>query len=55
MDNKFMDVKKCARCWKDHDNLEFKAFSYPPKKYSFFAICPTNGEPILMFYEMVKE
>ena len=42
------DVFRCARCKKNHTNVEFKPFTYKPTKYTHWAICPNNGEPILM-------
>ena len=50
------DVKCCARCGQDHDQLEFTAFTEQAeapigrtgKRLTHFATCPTYNEPILM-------
>ena len=47
-DRKKIDVKRCARCGKNHDALEFNRFRRPPTGFEWWAPCPTNGEPILM-------
>jgi hypothetical protein len=44
------DISDCSRCGGWHTDLEFKPFTEPPRalpKATHFAICPTNGEPIL--------
>ena len=46
----------CARCGEDHINIEAKKFTQPvledaPSEkalYTHWALCPTNGEPILV-------
>jgi hypothetical protein len=43
-------IKNCARCGGMHANVLFKSFTRPPDKYSYFAICPTTQEPILMVF-----
>jgi len=43
-------VKCCARCQQDHVDLEFKELTNPGEtKASHWALCPTLGEPILLF------
>ena len=42
------DVKNCARCGKDHKQLNFQKFTHCPPKYSHYSFCPNNGEPIMM-------
>ncbi len=48
-----IDVVNCARCEENHTNLSFSRFTNAPKKslYTHWALCPTNGEPILMWIE----
>lgn len=46
-------IRNCARCNKDHRDLLFTALTYPIEDtdgtlWSFWAKCPTNGEPILL-------
>lgn len=41
-------IINCARCSQDHLDLEFKPFTQANPTYSHWALCPTNGEPILM-------
>ena len=49
-----INVKHCARCERDHDDLEFAAFTKHPiqhadgEVFTHWALCPANGEPILM-------
>jgi len=48
-------IINCARCGKDHENIQTQAFTHPvledlPSEkvlYSHWALCSTNGEPIL--------
>jgi hypothetical protein len=42
-----IEVTNCARCQKDHEKLEIKEFANH-EKYTHFAMCPTNGQPILI-------
>ena len=44
-----INIKNCARCEGDHDQLEFEAFTNPPGKETHFAMCPFYDEPILMW------
>ncbi len=49
-----MNVSNCARCGKDHDNLEFDKLTAPiasddgSEPWNYWAICPISGEPVLM-------
>lgn len=46
-----VDVKRCARCGKDHKQLSFTSLTSLIRRgsrYTHWAPCPTNGEPILM-------
>lgn len=52
------NIRNCARCDGDHDQLVFKKLSRPfapreaaPIEWTHWAPCPTNGEPILMRVE----
>lgn len=52
-DQKIVSIKSCARCGGDHEALEFKPFTQLVNApsgtvYKWWALCPTNGEPILM-------
>lgn len=52
-DKMHLDIKSCARCKQDHDNLEFASLTHPIEDddgtiWNYWAPCPTNGEPILM-------
>lgn len=47
------DVKRCARCGKDHVKLVFSEFSGEPifisgQAYNWVATCPETGDPILL-------
>jgi hypothetical protein len=42
-----IDVTCCARCQKDHEKLEIKELNNS-ERYTHYAICPTNGQPILV-------
>ena len=52
MEDKFTNVKCCARCNEDHYNLLIKPFSRPieigNEYINYFAICPKLNEPILV-------
>jgi hypothetical protein len=42
-------LRNCARCKGDHkERIEWKQLTYPMNEYTHWAMCPTNGEPILM-------
>jgi hypothetical protein len=47
-----INVGFCARCGEDHEGLEFKLFTHVVDDmdgpWTHWALCPTNGEPILM-------
>ena len=43
-----VNIRHCARCGGDHDGLEFRSFDLPAGKFTHWAPCPTNGEPVLM-------
>ncbi len=48
-------VRNCARCGQDHE-VFFNKFTICPRgEHTHFAICPTNGEPILMHIVDVPE
>lgn len=42
------DIKLCARCGGDHDQLEFTELKQSQNEWTHWASCPTNGEPIMM-------
>lgn len=42
------EITNCARCNQTHKDLWFKKFTRPFEDYLYFALCPTNQEPILM-------
>lgn len=47
------DIKNCARCQQNHDRLEFEKFTNPIEDsdgtlWTHWALCPTNGEPVLL-------
>ena len=46
-----VSIKCCARCEQDHDDLEFTELSKPIDEWTFWAKCPTTGEPILLLIE----
>lgn len=41
-------VVGCARCGGNHRDLSFNRLTYPCGDLTYWATCPTNGEPILM-------
>jgi hypothetical protein len=43
-------IENCARCGKTHNSITFKPFTNKSDefKYSYWASCPSNGEPIMM-------
>jgi hypothetical protein len=52
----YVNVKRCARCGKDHDHIEFAKFDEPVKdsdgtKWNYWATCLNTGDPILMRVE----
>jgi hypothetical protein len=48
------NVRRCARCAGDHDDVTFLPFTKPNVvgstgiTYTHFAMCPTTNEPILL-------
>lgn len=46
-----VSISRCARCGKNHTEIEFKKFNNPVEindlVYTHWGICPTTGEPIL--------
>ncbi len=45
-----VDVRKCARCGGNHDEVLFKEFTIPQDdiEYTHYGFCPANYEPILL-------
>jgi hypothetical protein len=44
-----IDIIGCARCHgPGHEGLVFKRLTYPCRDLTFWAPCPTNGEPIML-------
>ena len=43
-----IDVKKCARCGKDHKAVRFMKFINPGGEYTHWAHCPFTDDPLLM-------
>jgi hypothetical protein len=41
------EIQNCARCGGTHKNIEIKTLDNHPK-YTHFASCPINGQPILV-------
>lgn len=50
-----VNIKNCARCGKNHDQLLFKVFTVPIEKNTHFAICPELNEPILCEIKNIDE
>ncbi len=44
-------IANCARCGGLHNDLAFSPFTNRPPRYTHFAACPENGEPILLLIE----
>jgi hypothetical protein len=42
------DVKNCARCGGNHDQLLFCKFQQAPPDHTHWASCPATDEPILL-------
>lgn len=42
-------VTECARCGKDHSRMTFMPLRRAAGLYTHWTICPTCGEPILMY------
>lgn len=43
-----VSVNNCARCSLNHDNIAFKKFIRHIDDFTYWAICPTTHEPILL-------
>jgi len=41
-------VTRCARCEEKHNSITFLAFARPPLQFTYWAVCPTTNEPILI-------
>jgi hypothetical protein len=53
-------LENCARCGNDHSEpLDWHAFVNPVPtdkgEYRYWASCPTNGDPILLYVEQIIE
>jgi hypothetical protein len=48
MENLTTNIGFCARCGKDHPNLEFVKFARSAGRDTHWAQCPETGEPILL-------
>lgn len=71
MESVIKSIVGCARCHGDgHDDLLFNPFTYPVKagrverpdksividlEATHWALCPTNGEPILMAFTTIDK
>lgn len=42
------DIRSCARCGGDHDDIAFKMFARPAGEISHWAMCPKTNEPLLL-------
>lgn len=43
-----IDLKGCARCGEDHDDLTFKKLRRSNPRHDHFAMCPETEQPIMM-------
>lgn len=48
MEEIVIDVGQCARCHGDHMNVRFKRLRVQDERYSHWAPCPNNGDPIML-------
>lgn len=48
-ESKVVDLPACARCGEGHDKLLFKPLTNPLDNFEYWSLCPTTGEPILMW------
>lgn len=55
-------ITRCSRCGQDHDDVEARpldrAFAPPeaaPLKWTHWAPCPTNGQPIMFIVTDVND
>lgn len=46
------NIRNCARCGKNHTQLQFQEFKQPVKDkdgdWNYWAICPSSLDPILL-------
>lgn len=50
------DVKGCPRCGLNHAQLRFTRLTNPVDDWKWWALCPVNGQPILMTcHSVIKE
>lgn len=57
---KMPTLRSCARCRGDHFQIEFNPFTFPVTECEIiigthWALCPENGEPILLISEISHE
>lgn len=58
---KKINVKHCARCGEDHEDLEFNEFSLNPIvdcndiAWNYWSMCPKTKEPVLLRIIIVAE
>jgi hypothetical protein len=43
-----VNVKRCARCQEDHDNMEFFPLKNPADEWAWWGTCPNVKQPVLM-------
>lgn len=43
-----VDVIKCQRCGTDHIAMQFNPLTNPADQFTFWAMCPTANQPLLM-------
>jgi len=48
---KIFNLKNCARCGENHGMLTAKPFKKAIDDYTYWAKCPTSGDPILIKQE----
>lgn len=46
MEEQITNIQNCARCGKNHINIKLSPLDNHDR-YTHFAMCPTNGQPIL--------
>ena len=44
----YITVTDCQRCGKNHMGLLFKKLANPADEWSYWAMCPTTQQPVLM-------
>jgi hypothetical protein len=49
------NITECARCANDHEGLVFEPFHYPVEDWTYWAMCPTVKQPILLKIETTSE